>query len=401
MHPAIAVPIYAGLTIINGAMTEFCVRHWPFTANAARKIRPFWLIPHLLISLAPVAGAFLDHRAGEDQLPPALERAACRPDAEREETQMRRTFLALLMLFAGLATLITSRRFSSLYGIILCLSLVCGFTTATYGMFHAQEIQVRRYDIAVDKPGKDMTVVFVADLHLSVNSELSTTVKMVDLINRENPDLVLVGGDIFTSSYEALFDPQYYSSALSNIRSRLGVYGVYGNHDVDEPLLGGFPMAPLSEAFRTPRMEQFMKDSGFTMLSDETVLIDGFLQLIGRVDGEKAGDGTNNRMSAAELLKGIDRAKPVLVLEHEPREYRKLKEAGADVVLSGHTHNGQVFPGNLIVPLFNENGWGYKVVDGLQTLVTAGIGYYGPPIRVGTDSEISVIRLTFQQESGT
>ena len=375
-------------------MTEFCVRHWPFTANAARKIRPFWLIPHLLISLAPVAGAFLDNShmrfalmgVGNIYLGYFLYYGIT---------------LALLMLFAGLATLITSRRFSSLYGIILCLSLVCGFTTATYGMFHAQEIQVRRYDIAVDKPGKDMTVVFVADLHLSVNSELSTTVKMVDLINRENPDLVLVGGDIFTSSYEALFDPQYYSSALSNIRSRLGVYGVYGNHDVDEPLLGGFPMAPLSEAFRTPRMEQFMKDSGFTMLSDETVLIDGFLQLIGRVDGEKAGDGTNNRMSAAELLKGIDRAKPVLVLEHEPREYRDLKEAGADVVLSGHTHNGQLFPGNLIVPLFNENGWGYKVVDGLQTLVTAGIGYYGPPIRVGTDSEISVIRLTFQQESGT
>ena len=394
MHPAIAVPIYAGLTIINGAMTEFCIRHWPFTANAARKIRPFWLIPHLLISLAPVAGAFLDNShmrfalmgVGNIYLGYFLYYGIT---------------LALLMLFAGLATLITSRRFSSLYGIILCLSLVCGFTTATYGMFHAQEIQVRRYDIAVDKPGKDMTVVFVADLHLSVNSELSTTVKMVDLINRENPDLVLVGGDIFTSSYEALFDPQYYSSALSNIRSRLGVYGVYGNHDVDEPLLGGFPMAPLSEAFRTPRMEQFMKDSGFTMLSDETVLIDGFLQLIGRVDGEKAGDGTNNRMSAAELLKGIDRAKPVLVLEHEPQEYRKLKEAGADVVLSGHTHNGQLFPGNLIVPLFNENGWGYKVVDGLQTLVTAGIGYYGPPIRVGTDSEISVIRLTFQQESGT
>lgn len=375
-------------------MTEFCIRHWPFTANATRKIRPFWLIPHLLISLAPVAGAFLDNShmrfalmgVGNIYLGYFLYYGIT---------------LALLMLFAGLATLITSRRFSSLYGIILCLSLVCGFTTATYGMFHAQEIQVRRYDIAVDKPGKDMTVVFVADLHLSVNSELSTTVKMVDLINRENPDLVLVGGDIFTSSYEALFDPQYYSSALSNIRSRLGVYGVYGNHDVDEPLLGGFPMAPLSEAFRTPRMEQFMKDSGFTMLSDETVLIDGFLQLIGRVDGEKAGDGTNNRMSAAELLKGIDRAKPVLVLEHEPREYRDLKEAGADVVLSGHTHNGQLFPGNLIVPLFNENGWGYKVVDGLQTLVTAGIGYYGPPIRVGTDSEISVIRLTFQQESGT
>ena len=76
-----------------------------------------------------------------------------------------------------------------------------------------------------------------------------------------------------------------------------------------------------------------------------------------------------------------------------------FKEAGADVVMCGHTHNGQVFPGNLIIPLFNENAWGYVNVHDLHTLVTAGVGYYGPPMRVGTDSEISVINLTFQQES--
>ena len=135
------------------------------------------------------------------------------------------------------------------------------------------------------------------------------------------------------------------------------------------------------------------------MLNDETVLIDGFLQLAGRVDADKAGDGTSQRMTAAQLLEGIDPSGPVLVLEHEPREFSALKEAGADVVMCGHTHNGQLFPGNLIVPLFNENGWGYAPVNGLHTLVTAGVGYYGPPMRVGTDSEISVVHLTFQQET--
>ena len=62
----------------------------------------------------------------------------------------------------------------------------------------------------------------------------------------------------------------------------------------------------------------------------------------------------------------------------------------------GHTHNGQVFPGNLIVPFFNENAYGHKVLYGIDTVVTAGTGYYGPPIRVGTDSEISVVNLSFR-----
>ena len=120
------------------------------------------------------------------------------------------------------------------------------------------------------------------------------------------------------------------------------------------------------------------------------------MQLAGRVDGEKAGDGTTNRKGPAELLEGVDLSKPVIVLEHEPVEFKALKEAGADLALCGHTHNGQLFPGNLIIPLFNENAYGLKTIAGIPTLVTAGVGYYGPPMRVGTDSEITVVNLHFQ-----
>ena len=79
------------------------------------------------------------------------------------------------------------------------------------------------------------------------------------------------------------------------------------------------------------------------------------------------------------------------------RRMEILAEAGADVALCRHTHAGQVFPGNLIVPLFNENAWGYKKLHGLDTFVTASVGHYGPPMRVGTDSEITVIHLKFAE----
>ena len=85
----------------------------------------------------------------------------------------------------------------------------------------------------------------------------------------------------------------------------------------------------------------------------------------------------------------------MIVLQHEPVEFKKLKESGADLVLCGHTHAGQIFPGNLIVPFFNENAYGFKNVSGVDTIVTAGIGYYGPPMRVGTDSEITVVNIHF------
>ena len=94
-------------------------------------------------------------------------------------------------------------------------------------------------------------------------------------------------------------------------------------------------------------------------------------------------------------MAGIDRTKPVLVLEHEPVDFENLGEAGADLVLSGHTHAGQFFPGNLITPYFNANNYGLKTLYGVQSVVTSGVGFYGPPLRVGTDSEIMMITIHF------
>ncbi len=392
MPQIILIAIYTALTALAGYLTERCLRRWGHTAERAGKLRKYWLIPYIVLSLLPVAGAFLP----DSPVKFALQAAG---NIWLGFYIYYGWILVMLLLLGRIVSTVTKGKVAkNLHGGILCLSVAATLLLVSFGLVHAQSTVVTHYDLQVDKPGEDMKIVLLGDLHLSVNSKLSTTQKMVELVNAEQPDAVVIAGDIFTSSYEGLSHPEQYAEALRGMKAKYGAYAVYGNHDVEETLFGGFPISPISQAFRTSAMEHFFDDCGFITLADDVTMLGDTVQLAGRIDGEKAGDGTTNRMSPAELLKDVDSTLPVLVLQHEPKQFEALKAAGADVALCGHTHAGQIFPGNLIVPFFNENAWGYKQVHGLDTFVTAGVGYYGPPLRIGTDSEITVINLTFQRQ---
>ena len=390
MSPFILIAAFVALASLAAYMVDLCLRRWSRVTWNIGLRKLFWLAPYIMLTVLPIVGAFLPNSPAKFAL----------QAAGNIWLGFYLYFGFLLLVLLGMMLLVwalSGRRMAkNWYGGILCVSLAAALAVTGYGLVHAQNTVVCRYDVEVDKPGEDMKLVLIGDLHLSVNSKLSTTQRMVELINAEEPDAVVIAGDIFTSAYEGLAHPEQYAEALRGIKSKYGVYAVYGNHDVEETLFGGFPISPVSQAFRTAQMEDFFRDCGFTVLYDQVADIGG-VQLAGRVDGEKAGDGTANRMTPAQLLSGIDRSLPVVVLEHEPKEFRALKEAGADVALCGHTHAGQMFPGNLVVPFFNENAWGYARVHDLETVVTAGVGYYGPPMRVGTDSEVSVVNLKFKR----
>lgn len=393
MSPIILLSVYTLLSCVAGWFTDRCFVKWKRTADRAGRIRKYWLIPYILLSLLPVAGAFLPNGAVKF----ALQAAG---NVWLGFYLYYGALLLLLFLIAAIVRLVSARRAGKAWhGAILVLSCVTAAALVGYGLIHAQDTKVKRIDIQLEKPAGDMDsmkLVLLGDLHLSVNSRLSTIQRMVELVNAEEADVVVVAGDIFTSSYAGLSDPDAYAEALRGIQARYGVYAVYGNHDVEETLFGGFPISPISQAFRSPEMEAFVEKCGFEMLTDEVVWLNDAVQLAGRLDGEKAGDGTKNRLTEEELLANADSSAPIIVLQHEPKRFEALKKAGADVALCGHTHAGQLFPGNLVIPLFNENAWGYARVHDLDTVVTAGVGYYGPPMRVGTDSEITVIHFTFQ-----
>ena len=410
MHPAISIGAYMTIQMVILFLIRFCLRSTKFFENRKSGFSVFFYTGaccHILVSLFPVLGSLL-------------------PDSKyRFMLQaVGNIWLGFILYFNGILILLCvflwiccllkrstiknvndKHRRGTWYFTALCVSFASALLIFIYGLQHAQNTKVKEYTVNIAKDianenesdNNDLTIVLIADFHLGVNSHLSTIQRMVNLVNEQHADVVLVAGDIFNSSYNGLRQPGEYAEVLSQIKAKYGVYAVYGNHDVEETLFGGFNTSSATQSIRTEEMEQFFSDSGFTVLYDETVLIDDTVQIIGRIDGEKAGDGTANREDPASLLSGIDRTRPVIVLEHEPIEFAALKENGADLVLCGHTHAGQIFPGNLIVPFFNENGYGYRVVNGLDTIVTAGVGYYGPPMRVGTDSEVTVVHVHFNK----
>ena len=207
---------------------------------------------------------------------------------------------------------------------------------------------------------------------------------------------MVFAGDIFDNEYEAVQNPDRIAKTLAGIKSRYGSFGVFGNHDVTERLLGGFSVASQAKEMRDPRFDEFAKKAKIRILDDEVMLIDDAFYLVGRKDAQKPGDGTKNRIEPEVILSGLDKAKPIIVLEHQPKQLKELETSGADMQLCGHTHDGQMFPGNLTVKLMWENACGYLKKGNLHSIVTSGVGVWGPAMRVGTDCEICPITIHFQ-----
>jgi hypothetical protein len=113
--------------------------------------------------------------------------------------------------------------------------------------------------------------------------------------------------------------------------------------------------------------------------------------LVGRNDGRSGG-----RKSINELLKKCDKSLPIIVLDHRPTDLDHISLSGADILLSGHTHNGQLFPVNLIVKRYYELSWGYELKKETHVFVTSGIQVWGPPVRTAGDSEILIVNVSFR-----
>lgn len=312
-------------------------------------------------------------------------------------------YLILAVLMADaicfLLFLITKRRLKCRAAAAggICAVVVLGLSA--WGAYNARIIQVTPYEITVNKDGgrlENLNVVLAADLHLGYNIGTAHMMQMVDKINEQNADIVVFAGDIFDNEYEALDDPEELIAVLQKIQSKYGVYACYGNHDVEEKILAGFTFGGNKKKESSIQMDEFLERAGIHLLQDEAVLIDDSFYLYGRPDAQRPGRGINMRKTAAELMGELDTEKPVIVIDHEPKELQELADAGVDIDLCGHTHDGQMFPANLITALMWENSYGYLKKDHMHTIVTSGVGLFGPNMRVGTIAEICPITVHFQ-----
>ncbi len=141
-------------------------------------------------------------------------------------------------------------------------------------------------------------------------------------------------------------------------------------------------------------MQAFLAAANVKLLNDEYVIIDERLVLVGRLDdAPHGGNGGRKRKALSEILTAETEGLPVIALDHNPKHIDGY-ETEADLVLSGHTHNGQIFPMTILTDFIYTVDYGYyQNENGTQIIVSSGVGYWGMPIRVGTDSEI--VSVTF------
>lgn len=246
-----------------------------------------------------------------------------------------------------------------------------------FGYFNSHNTKIREYTMITDKNiSPPIKIAALADIHIGSDMTQKRLAQQIDRINAANPDIIFIAGDIIDSNANE-FTPEYINT-FKKLYAPLGVYVVFGNHDY--------------YCGNKEKVLSLFNQAGFKTLVDEAAYVpEKDFYIIGRNYVNQ--HSKSNRMDIEKLAENIDKDKLIIILDHAPFSLDDGKKISADVQISGHTHNGQFFPVNLIVKNMYEIAHGMKNYDGFHVFVTSGLGLWGPPIRVGTDSEIMVINV--------
>jgi len=255
------------------------------------------------------------------------------------------------------------------------------------GTMNARTARVNSYQVAVakDLPARrELRAVLVSDIHLGTTVNRRRLEQMVQEINRLAPDIVFLAGDVIDGNVEP-FAAQGMAAVLRQLQSPLGVYAVMGNH---EYMSGQGELAV-----------EHLQEGGVTVLRDAWVEVAGEFYVVGRDDRARHRLTGKARLSLEDVMQGLDATKPIILLDHQPWVLAEAQSAGVDLQLSGHTHHGQFFPNNLVTQRLFELDWGYLQKGALQVVVSCGYATWGPPIRIGSYSEIVELGITFGSKS--
>jgi uncharacterized protein len=266
------------------------------------------------------------------------------------------------------------------WSFLITLVLSAGFIT--FGFINAILPVVKKYDIVINKPAgeiKNFRIAAVSDIHLGSIIRKRSIKKLALMLKTLNPDVVLLLGDIVDGE----IGPVLRDDLLSYFtcpKCRDGLFAITGNHEY----IGG-------AAVTIPYIEKH----GIRILKDEVVTLDGGIQLIGRLDRDSFRFNKKERKPLNDLMKQVDITKPVILLDHQPFRLDETAKAGVDLQLSGHTHNGQLWPINYITKMIYELSYGYKKIGNTQFIVSSGFGLWGPRVRSGSRPEVLEIDITF------
>jgi len=260
----------------------------------------------------------------------------------------------------------------------LFLILAVPLAVVLIGTVRNNHPQIREYSIDIPQKSagiRQLKIAFASDFHFRETTNRHLMERFVEKVNAASPDIVLIGGDLLEGDRQGEKLGEF-EAQFRRLKPKYGVYGVPGNHDLH----------------RANAMT-FFNQAGIRLLQDTVQQIDNAFYLVGRNDGRSRG-----RKSIEELLIDCDKSLPVIVLEHRPTDLDNVSRSGADILLSGHTHNGQLFPVNFIAKRHYELSWGYKLKNRTHVFVTSGIQVWGPPVRTAGASEILIVNVSFRND---
>lgn len=253
-----------------------------------------------------------------------------------------------------------------------------------FGAWNARNPAWQTYEIYVDKEAgdlKSLRIVLLTDIHLGKIIDSNRLKEMVSAVNERSPDLILLAGDIVDEDVIALAS-QDMPNILRGFKAKHGVFAALGNHEY----IGRETSAAI-ELIRSGRI---------VVLRDEYFKVNDQFTVAGRDDWDSVRFRNSPRKTAEEVLRGADSKLPLIMMDHQPRRPDDARDAGADILVSGHTHRGQLSPGRLITGFMYENDWGYLQKGSLHWIVSAGYGTWGPPVRIGARPEMVEILVRFR-----
>lgn len=245
------------------------------------------------------------------------------------------------------------------------------------GNYKFNHPEIVTLNINSEKPTQHKTLKIVAasDIHIGISIDKMRLKSYVKLINDQHPDIVLLAGDVSDREMAPVIK-QNMDEELKSIKAKYGVFAINGNHE-------HYAEKPNATA-------EYLRSAGITVLQDAVSLVDSSFYIVGREDRTKV-----KRKKLAQLVKNMDDKLPRILLDHQPYGLEEAEKNGIDLQISGHTHSGQFFPGNLFVKRMYELGHGYLRKGNTHYYVSSGLGIWGPQYRIGTQSELVVINLSY------
>lgn len=271
-------------------------------------------------------------------------------------------------------------------------AILLTFLSLLLGWYNAHHVWQTDYTLTTNKKVPNLKVALIADSHINTTFDGDGFEGHLQKIQEQNPDIVIVAGD-FVDDDTTRTDMIKSVQALGKIKTTKGIYFVFGNHDK------GYYGAE-RRGFNVGDLMNELNKNNIHVLRDEVVLIDNAVYLIGRRDQSETHEGYGSRKSMQDLIKDLDKSKYMLVIDHQPTDYQNQIQSGVDLVLSGHTHGGQLFPFNYVSQWLkiNDKTYGYERRGETDFIVTSGISDWAIRFKTGTQSEYVIITLSHNKQ---